>query len=105
MLNENTPPNQVINLNGLGNEKFFSIIKNTQFEAIHVVIKAGGTLPPHQAQGSAIVQCLSGKGSFVIGKESQEIVAGTWLYMSPKTMHAVEAEENLKLLVIKILND
>ncbi len=105
MPNENTLPNKVINLKSIGGEKFSAIVKNAQFEAIHVTIQAGGTLPPHQAQGSAIVQCLSGKGSFIIGEESQKIVPGAWLYMLPKTIHAVEAEEALTLLVIKILSD
>ncbi len=105
MSNENTPPNKVIDLNSIGDKKFASIVKNAQFETIHVVIQAGGSLPPHQAQGSAIVQCLSGKGTFIIGDESQKLESGAWLYMPPKTMHAVEAEETLTLLVIKILSD
>lgn len=105
MSNENTLPNKVIDLKSIGGEKFSAIVKNAQFEAIHVVIQAGGSLPPHQAQGSAIVQCLSGKGTFIIGDESQKFELGAWLYMPPKTMHAVEAEETLTLLVIKILSD
>lgn len=105
MSNENTPPNKVIDLNIIGDQKFARIAKNEQCEAFHVVIKAGCSLPPHQAQGSVIVQCLSGKGTFIIGDESQKLESGAWLYMPPKTMHAVEADETLTLLVIKILSD
>jgi len=55
--------------------------------------------------GDAVLHDKELTYSFIIGEESQKIVPGAWLYMLPKTIHAVEAEEALTLLVIKILSD
>lgn len=102
MTKEKIQPNKVMDLKQLANGIFAG---NESFEAIHIIIEAGKNLPPHHAKGTAIVQCLSGKGSFIIGAESQALTSGKWIYMPPKTEHAVKAEEDLELLVIKILSD
>jgi quercetin dioxygenase-like cupin family protein len=105
MTNELLPPNKIIELSALEGKKLGNFVKYPQFEVIHAVIEAGRDLPPHHAKGSAIVQCLSGKGSFIIGDEAQPLAPGAWIYMEPKMMHAVKAEEKLSLLIIKLLGD
>ncbi len=60
---------------------------------------AGEGLTEHRANRVAIVQVLSGRLRFTLDGEDRELMAGSWLHMSPGTPHALVAIEPTVMLL------
>ena len=97
---EHAKPGQAVDLaTHFADGKTTALVKTDDFEVIRVALVAGAKLPPHKVAGPITVQCLSGQCTFFVGDAPRELTAGTWLYLSGGTMHAVEAETAAEILV------
>jgi uncharacterized protein (DUF2249 family) len=63
---------------------------------------AGQELSEHTASKPAILQVLSGEGTFGLGNEVVEVRAGSWAHMDPNLPHTVTARTPLVLLLTMI---
>ena len=75
-----------------------ALARTSSFEAIHLVVRAGETLPVHKVDGSITLHCLEGHVAFEGGK-SPDMRGGDWLYLEPGTPHAVRGIADSALLL------
>jgi quercetin dioxygenase-like cupin family protein len=71
-------------------------------EALNVTVfgfDAGEGLSEHQAARAAVVQVVSGRLRFTVDGEDLDLLPGSWLHMSPRTPHALEAMEPTVMLL------
>ncbi len=93
-------PGEVVQLTGLGGETSTALVKTDQFEAIHLVVKAGSTLPPHRVAGQFTLHCLTGCVRLSLPDEDGvTLAAGDWLYLDRAEEHGVEGVEDSTLLL------
>ena len=78
--------------------KTVALARTPAFEAVHLVVRAGQTLPSHQVAGSMTLYCIEGHVRFV-GGTPPELRSGDWLYLDPGTAHEVEAVTDSSLLL------
>lgn len=91
---------QVVSLPRLeGADRSTALVKTDQFEAIHLIVPAGATIPPHHVPGQATFHCLKGRLRLTFGGTSAELQAGDWLYLDRAEEHAVEGLEDSALLL------
>ncbi|TVR90557.1 MAG: cupin [Trueperaceae bacterium] len=60
---------------------------------------AGQELSEHTASKPAILQVVSGEGTFGLGAEVMEVGPGSWTHMAPHLPHTVTARTPLVLLL------
>ncbi len=60
---------------------------------------AGQSLSEHTASMPAVIHILSGKGRVLLGEEWHDAGPGSWFFMTPGLNHAIDAEENLAMLL------
>jgi len=65
-------------------------------------LKAGAHIPAHAAPTRALVIVLNGRGHFDFSGEIVPLQARQVLHMQPGELHAVMAETDLELLVIRL---
>ena len=65
-------------------------------------IKAGTSMPAHSAPERVLVVVLAGRGSFGFGAEQVPLHERQVLHMAPGEEHAVNAETDLDLLLVRI---
>lgn len=75
-----------------------ALAKTASFEAIHLVVRAGESLPVHKVEGSITLHCLEGQIGFEGGK-AEDMRAGDWIYLEPGTPHALHAIVDSALLL------
>ena len=75
-----------------------ALARTGSFEAIHLVVRAGETLPTHKVDGSITLHCLEGHVALESG-QSVEMLAGDWTYLDPGAPHAVRAIVDSTLLL------
>jgi len=63
---------------------------------------AGQELSEHTASKSAILQVVSGEGTFGLGAEVMEVGPGSWVHMAPHLPHTVTARTTLVLLLVML---
>ena len=80
-----------------------ALVKTSQFEAIHLSLKAGETIPALKVQGYATVQCLRGSVELAMDDHSVTMSSGDWLYLDRGQQHAVHSHEDSALLVTIML--
>ena len=61
---------------------------------------AGQELSEHTASKPAILQVVSGEGTFGLGAEVMEVGPGSWVHMAPHLPHTVTARTPLVLLLV-----
>jgi quercetin dioxygenase-like cupin family protein len=66
---------------------------------------AGQELSEHTASKPAILQVLSGEGTFGLGGDVVEVRPGSWAYMAPHLPHTVTARTPMVMLLtmLKVL--
>src|SRR3546814_18105731 len=69
-----------------------ALARTSSFEAVHLVVRAGESLPAHKVDGSITLHCLAGHVALEGGKSS-DMRAGDWLYLEPGTPPAVRRTE------------
>lgn len=75
-----------------------ALVKSDRFEAVHLVIRAGSTIPTHKVDGFITLHCLEGEAVLDAGGEA-ELRAGDWLYLERGTPHSLRAVEDTALLL------
>ncbi len=75
-----------------------ALVRTSSFEAIHLVVRAGESLPVHKVDGSITLHCLQGHVAFE-GGGSGDLRAGDWIYLEPGTPHAVRGIADSALLL------
>ena len=63
---------------------------------------AGQELSEHTASKPAILQVVSGEGTFGLGAEVMEVGPGSWVHMAPHLPHTVTARTPLVLLLVML---
>lgn len=76
-----------------------ALVKSPAFEAIHLVVKAGETIPSHKVQGAMTLYCIEGAVRIDAGNESMEMQARDWLYLDPLVSHALRGLADSSLLL------
>jgi quercetin dioxygenase-like cupin family protein len=97
---EHAKQGQVVNLASLGEAAHSTaLVKTEQFEAIHLVVAAGATLPSHSVGGQATLQCLKGRVRLTLGDDAVELAEGDWLYLDRDVEHGAEGLEDAAILL------
>jgi len=82
-----------------GAERSTALVKTDQFEAIHLVVPAGSTIPSHSVAGQATFHCLKGRIGLSFGGNVVVLQEGDWLYLDGAEEHAVEGLEDSAMLL------
>ncbi len=75
-----------------------ALARTPSFEAVHLVVRAGESIPSHRVAGSITLYCIAGHVRLE-GGAAPELKAGDWLFLDPGTPHAVEAIADSALLL------
>lgn len=78
--------------------KSSALVKTGGFEAVHLVLRSGSTIPSHAVDGYVTLHCLEG-AVVVEARTEVELRHGEWLYLQPGEKHAVVAVEDSSLLM------
>lgn len=81
-----------------------ALARTPSFEAIHLVIRAGQSIPPHRVAGSMTLYCMAGHVRFE-GATLPELTVGNWLYLDPGIVHAIDAIEDSSLLLTILFDE
>lgn len=76
-----------------------ALAKTPSFETIHLVVKAGESIPAHKVAGAMTLYCIDGAVSIELDGEVAQMGTGHWLYLDPGVPHAVRAEVDSTLLL------
>ncbi len=74
-----------------------ALVKSDRFEAIHLVVLAGSTIPPHHVSGYLTLHCLEGR--IRLEPSDIELGAGDWVYLERGDQHSVQGVEDARLLL------
>ncbi|MGE0776066.1 MAG: cupin [Sphingomonadaceae bacterium] len=98
---QHAKPGEVIHLPSLARERgatgTAALVKSDRFEAIHLVVPAGSTIPPHHVSGYLTLHCLEGR--VTLGPSDIELGAGDWVYLERSDQHSVQGVEDARLLL------
>jgi len=75
------------------------VIDNESYKVVLFMMTAGQYLSPHTSTMPATVQIVSGKATFMLGGEDNEVASGSFFFMPPNYNHAVKAKEDLVFLL------
>ena len=78
--------------------KTTALVKTDSFEAIHLVLRSGSTIPPHAVDGYITLHCLQGAVALET-HSSVELQAGDWVYLDRGEQHGLSAAEDSSLLL------
>jgi quercetin dioxygenase-like cupin family protein len=76
-----------------------SIVENEHHKIIHFTFAPGQELSEHTASVPAAIQILGGKGTVVLDGTAHEARPGMLFYMPAEMRHAVQASEDLVMLL------
>jgi len=91
--------------NGLRNTRTSALVKSESFEAIQLVVQAGGQIPAHQVAGQFTLLCIEGRVTIGLEAGAVELSAGQWVFFDGGIRHSVEALEDSSLLLTIIFGD
>lgn len=81
-----------------------ALARTSAFEAIHLVVRAGQSIPSHHVAGSITLYCIAGHIRLE-GRSPPELWAGDWLYLDPGAAHSVEAVVDSSLLLTILFDE
>ena len=100
-------PGEVVNLlrlnEQLPNDATFAIVKTDRMEVIRMFLPKGKKIPGHSVSGAITVHCISGRLTFNVDNEPNELQAADWLFLSPNQEHSLHAFEDSVVLVTILL--
>jgi quercetin dioxygenase-like cupin family protein len=76
-----------------------TLVQEKGLRALLLHLAEGEKIPEHQTRGAITVQCLKGKGAFILPDERIELRPGLLIGLPPAVLHSVDAEADLLLLV------
>ena len=68
-----------------------TLLRRDAVELVMFAMAAGEQLSEHTAARPAVVHVLSGDGELTVAGETHELRPGAWLFMEPRTPHAIAA--------------
>jgi nucleotide-binding universal stress UspA family protein/quercetin dioxygenase-like cupin family protein len=75
------------------------LVRSAAVEVVRLIIRAGQEIPQHTSKGEILVQCLEGRVTFTALGQTQELQAGTLLYLPAGATHALHGIEDASLLL------
>lgn len=87
-----------------GATRTVALARTPSFEAIHLVVRAGESIPAHHVAGTMTLYCIAGHVRFE-NSAPPELWAGDWLYLDPGTPHAVQAVADSSLLLTILFDE
>jgi len=100
-------PGEVVDVRPLGSAlasvQTKTLVRAEQVEVIRLIVTAGKEIEEHEAKGEIIVQCLEGRVAFTAFGKTQNLEAGTLLYLPTGEPHSVKGIENASLLLTILL--
>lgn len=72
---------------------------NEKSKVILFTFAAGSGLPEHAAPMHAIIQIVHGEADLTVGDQAVKGQVGTWIQMSPGTLHSIQAVTPLWMLL------
>jgi quercetin dioxygenase-like cupin family protein len=76
-----------------------ALVKSPAFEAIHLFVKAGETIPAHKIDGAMTLYCVEGVVAVDAGDKAVEMHERDWLYLDPHVPHALRGLADSSLLL------
>ncbi len=80
-----------------------TLVRADHLEVFRLVLPAGKVAPEHKASGAITIQCLEGAVELEAGGRTQDLRAGSMVYLADAQPHAVRALEDSSLLVTMLL--
>ncbi|MCK9540780.1 MAG: cupin [Novosphingobium sp.] len=81
-----------------------ALARTSSFEAVHLVARAGQTIPEHRVSGSLTLYCIAGHIRLG-GDAPAELRTGDWVFLEPGTPHTVEAIVDTSLLLTILFDE
>jgi quercetin dioxygenase-like cupin family protein len=76
-----------------------SIVENEHHKIVHFTFAPGQELSEHTASVPAAIQILAGRGTVVLDGTTHQASPGKLFYMPAEMRHAVQASEDLVMLL------
>lgn len=96
-------PGEIVELQPLGSKlneaNTSAIIKSRHFEAIHLVVRAGTEIPPHEVSGNITLHCLEGHVELGLDDTAIKLKANQWVYLDGGTPYSVKGVKDSSLLL------
>jgi len=80
-----------------------TLVRADHLEVFRLVLPVGKVAPEHKASGAITIQCLEGAVELEAGGRTQNLRAGSMVYLADAQPHAVRALEDSSLLVTMLL--
>ena len=80
------------------------LVKTDGLEVLRLEVPAGKEIPTHRAPGPITVHCLAGRVVFVAHERSQELDAGSFVFLASEEPHSLKGVEDATLLVTIVLH-
>ncbi|KYF51442.1 hypothetical protein BE04_34550 [Sorangium cellulosum] len=78
-----------------------TVVQREGLEVLRLVVPAGSVVPEHHAAVDVVVVVVGGSGVFTVAGEPRRIGRGDVIDMAPAVRHAIAAEEDLTLVVVR----
>lgn len=76
-----------------------TLVDNEKSKVVLFMMAKGQSLSEHTAGTPAIIQILSGRAKVQLAKAVHDTEPGALIFMPPKLVHAIDAEEDLVFLL------
>lgn len=83
----------------LPQRKTTALVKTERFEAVHLLLRSGATVPAHAVEGYLTLQCLEGAVTLITGDQNIALESGDWVYLEPDQRYELSAAEDSSLLL------
>jgi quercetin dioxygenase-like cupin family protein len=80
-----------------------TLVRAEHVEVIRLIVLAGKEIEEHKAKGEIIIHCLEGRVAFTAFGRTQNLEAGTLLYLPTGEPHTVKGIEDASLLLTILL--
>ncbi len=81
-----------------------ALVRDEHFEVYRLAMEAGKELPEHSVASLVTIQCLTGRVELVAHGRTQQMRAGTLVYLAGGVPHALRAREDSRLLVTQLVS-
>ena len=78
-----------------------AIVQREGLEVLRLIVAAGSAVPEHHASVDVIIVVVSASGIVTVAGEPRRIGRGDVIDMAPAVLHAIVAEDELMLVVVK----
>jgi quercetin dioxygenase-like cupin family protein len=79
-----------------------TLYKDNRLKAILFGFAPGQELSEHTASVPAIIHILEGEAQILLGEDGFQAEAGTWIHMTANLPHSIQAQTQVKMLLIML---